>query len=275
MRSPLREFAGSLPTDGSYSVWAGPIAGNPWLTHREAVQHYAASTMKLPLVITAYRRADEGLLDLDSMVEVHPDFASAVDAPRFTMDRDDDSDPEPWRRVGEKVTLRWLALRAIVRSSNLATNLLMEAVGPELVQQTLGALGAEHSVVSRGIEDSAARESGLHNLVTAVDLARVLRALARESAASPASCREVRDVLAAQQLRDTIPAGLPAGTRVEHKSGWVEGVFHDAGIVHPARRGPFVFVMCTTADLSEEQGAALIARGAAAAWAESEAETRG
>jgi beta-lactamase class A len=265
--APLRAFVESLPSEGTFSVWCGPVAGEAWLAHRSDEQHYAASTMKLALVIAAYRQADAGLLDLDQLVEVHEDFASVVDAPRFTMDRDEDSDPEPWRRIGEKVTLRWLGLRALVRSSNLATNLLLERVGLPAVQETLRALDAHGSTTDRGIEDAAARGAGLQNLVTASDLARTLQALVADAVASPRAGQEILDMLAAQQLRDTIPAQLPPGTRVAHKSGWVDGISHDAGIVYPSGREPFVFVMCTTSDLSEEEGRQLIARGAAAAWA--------
>jgi beta-lactamase class A len=266
-----RDFIGALPADGVFSVWYGPTGGDPWLAHAAERQHYAASTMKLALAVAAYRAADRGDLDLDEQVVVHDDFSSAVGASTFRMDRDDDSDAEPWRRLGEKVSLRWLGLRAIVRSSNLATNLLLEAVGLDEVQDTLSALGARDSVVSRGIEDSYAREQGRQNLVSARDLATTLQALVQHTACSPAACREILDVLAAQQLRDTIPAGLPPGIRVAHKSGWVTGISHDAGIVYPPDAEPFVLVICTTADLTEEAGRTLIAAGAAAAWADHEA----
>jgi beta-lactamase class A len=250
-------------------LWCGPIAGSAWFTHDADAQHYAASTMKVALVLTAYRQADAGELDLDRTVRVHDGFESAASgAGHYTMSRADDSDPEPWRRIGEEVALRWLALRALVRSSNLATNLLLEVVGVPAVQQTLTALGATDSTFHRGIEDVAAREAGLQNLVTAADLAHTLQALAGASVASERSSREIVDMLAAQQLRDTIPAGLPPGTKVAHKSGFVDGVCHDAGIVYPLEREPFVFVMCTTSDLSGDEGEEVVAAGAAAAWAE-------
>ncbi|MGH3505902.1 MAG: serine hydrolase [Nocardioidaceae bacterium] len=265
---PLDDFVQQLPTEGLFSVWCGPCAGPAWLAHQADAQHYAASTMKVALVLAAYRRADAGELDLDRLVTVHDDFASATDAPRFTMDREDDSDPEPWRRIGQQVSLRWLGLRALVRSSNLATNLLLEVVGVEAVQAALVAVGCTGSAVERGIEDAAAREVGLQNLVTAADLARTLQALSAGSTASTASSAEILSMLGAQQLRDMIPAGLPPGTPVAHKSGWVDGISHDAGIIYPPDRDPFVFVMCTSSALSEQEGRELIAAGAAAAWDE-------
>ena len=267
----LQDFVDSLPAEGSFSLWCAPVAGPPVLEHRADVQHYAASTMKLALVIAAYREAEKGNLTLDAPVLVHNEFRSRADGLPFSMDRDDDSDPEPWRRTGQKVALRWLCHRAIVRSSNLATNLVLDAIGLDPVAETLKVVGARHSVVTRGIEDSAAREAGLQNLVTAADLGRTLQAVHAGTGASVASCREILAVLHAQQINDAIPARLPPGTRVAHKSGWVEGISHDAGIVVPSAvdgGDPFVFVMCTTSELEEQVGLDLIAAGAAAAWAD-------
>ena len=265
----LAAYVDSLPPAGSFSVWFGPGSGDPYLTHRSDEPHYAASTMKLALVMAAYRGAAAGSLDLDVPVRVHNSFASRHDGSVFSIDPDEDSDPEPWRHLGEDVALRWLCYRAIVRSSNLATNLVLDAVGPAAVTTVLDLVGARDSTVTRGIEDTTAREAGLHNVVTAADLARTLQALRSETVLSADDSREVLAVLAAQQINDAIPVRLPPGTVVAHKSGWVEGISHDAGIVHPAVGDggePFVFVMCTTSDLDEQTGLDLIAGAAAAAY---------
>jgi beta-lactamase class A len=262
----LASYVESLPDDGDLSLWVGPLEGPAVVAHCESHQHYAASTMKLALVIAAYRRADAGTLDLDERVTVHDDFESAVGGARFSMDRGEDSDDQTWRRAGQQVALRWLANRAIVRSGNLATNLLLEAVGLPAVAEALEVIGAKDSVVSRGIEDAPARDAGRHNLVTAADLARTLQLLAAHRVAAEESCREILATLAAQQVNDAIPAGLPPGTKVAHKSGWVQGVSHDAGIVYPADAPPYVVVMCTTSTLTEQQSLDLIAAAAAASW---------
>lgn len=262
----LTDFVARLPLVGSFSVWCAPLEGEPWVAHQQHLQHYAASTMKLALVTAAYRLADLGKLDLDDPVRIHNDFSSATRRTRFSMDRADDSDPEPWRRMGSDVALRWLGLRAIVRSSNLATNLVLDRIGVDAVAETLRHVGATGSVVSRGIEDTAAREAGLHNLVTAADLGVTLQSLATGRAGSSATCREILAFLGAQQINDAIPVQLPPSATVLHKSGWVTGVSHDAAVVKPADSDPFVFVMCTTSELGEQTGLELIAAGAAAAY---------
>lgn len=266
----VENVVASLPGPGSFSVWAGPlsgpVSGAAVVSHRADARHYAASTMKVALVLAAYRLADAGELDLDRTVPVHADFDSVVAGARFEMDRDEDGDHETWDRMDSEVAIRWLAHRAIVRSGNLATNLVLEQVGLDAVGRALEAIGTEHTVISRGIEDAPARVAGHHNLVTAADLARTLRAISSEGVASAASSRILIDTLLAQQVNDAIPVGLPTGTRVAHKSGWVTGVSHDAAVIYPDDASPYVLVVCTTSDLDEAASLALIARVAAASW---------
>ena len=262
----LTSYVESLPRDGAFSVWAGPLDGPAVLAHREHLQHYAASTMKVALVTAAYRRSDAGTLDLDKIVTIHDDFDSVFPGRRFAMDRTEDGDDQTWKRMGQDVAMRWLANRAIVRSGNLATNLLLEAVGLDAVKETLEVIGTTDTVVTRGIEDTAGRDAGHHNLVTAADLALTLQGLAARRVARPESCKEILATLAAQQINDAIPMGLPPGTKVAHKSGWVEGVSHDAAIVYPTDTSPYLLVVCTTSTLDEQAGLDLIAAGAAASW---------
>jgi beta-lactamase class A len=239
-----------------------------------AVQHYAASTMKLPLVMTAYRLDDAGTLDLDATREIRNSFRSEHDGTAFELARDEDSDQQTWDRMGERVAIRWLALRSIVRSGNLAANLLLDAVGVGSVQLLLADLGCRRTAFTRGIEDVAARDHGRQNLSTAADLATLLRALwadahadaARPGRLTPAAAREVLAMLAAQQIAEALPRRLPPGTKVAHKSGWVEGVDHDAGIVFHPRHGPYVFAMCTTSTLPRSEAADVVATASRAAW---------
>lgn len=264
----LTSYVSGLPAEGLFSLWVGPVDGPPALTSEADRPHYAASTMKIAVVIAAYRRIDAGTLDLDSQVGVHNNFGSATGVGSFSMSPSEDSDALTWKRMGTQVALRWLANRAIVASGNLATNLLLDAVGLPAVTEALAAVGTRHTVVARGIEDEPARNAGMENLVTAADLARLLGEIAAHRAASPDSCDEMLATLAAQQINDSIPAGLPPGTKVAHKTGWVVGVVHDAGIVYPDDSPPYILSVCTTSRLPEQEAHNLVAGAAAASWAD-------
>ncbi|MFI7023441.1 serine hydrolase [Micromonospora sp. NPDC049900] len=244
---------------GTISVYAGRLDAPPtWTRHAEAT-HYAASTMKLAVLAALHRTAETGRLDLDTPVPVRNRFTSALpDAPAYSCVREYDNDQDVWDRLGREEPLRWLAERMIVRSSNLATNLVLEHVGRPAVAEVWAAAGARHSVTTRGIEDLAARDAGITNLVTADDLAALLRAVAVGATrpgpiAAPAACAAMLDVLCAQQVRQDIAEGLPAGTRLAHKNGWVRGVRHGAAVVFPADAAPYLLVVCTTTPLTEAQ----------------------
>src|SRR3989442_1748697 len=134
----------------------------------------------------------------------------------------------------------------ITRSSNLATNILIERVGAARAQASARTLGAWSIQVLRGVEDGKAYRARLNNTTTARDLGVLLAAIAGRRAASPASCDTMLAILGRQECTEGIPAGVPPGTRVAHKTGWIgEVVYHDAAIVHPATGRSYGLVVLT------------------------------
>ncbi len=212
------------------------------------LRFHAASTMKVPVMIQLFRDADAGLLRFDDSVTVHVAFPSLVQGEAFTVGREDDSDSTLYGWVGRNRPVRELLELMITRSSNLATNLLIERVGATRAQASARALGAWSIQVQRGVEDGAAYRAGLNNSTTARDLGVLLVAIAQGRAASRAACDSMLAILGRQEFNEGIPAGVPAGTRVAHKTGWVgEVVYHDAAIVYPANGDPYVLTVLTGA----------------------------
>ena len=78
--------SGSGASPAVVSVWLGDLDGRPRYEHDALASHYAASTMKLPLVIAAFRRVVRGELDLDAAVSVTGRFASVLDGSPFDLD---------------------------------------------------------------------------------------------------------------------------------------------------------------------------------------------
>jgi beta-lactamase class A len=251
---------GASAGEATVSVWFGDTAGRPSYVRDELEPHYAASTMKLPLLVAAYRRHERGEIDLDRKVPVHNEFASVADGSPFRLQQSDDQDDDTWALVGSEATLRRLALHAVVKSGNLATNLLLEHVGRGEVAEVLVDAGCSgETVLPRGIEDAKAREAGLDNWVTAHDLALVMAGVADRRLADEQTCVDIEQVVAQQEHRDKIPAGLPPDTYVANKTGWVEGVAHDVALVRPEDGAPYVLSVCTTADVPETTANELIA----------------
>lgn len=221
---------------------------------------HAASTMKVPVMIEAFRQIDAGRLRIDQGILLVNQFGSIVDGSPYSLDPADDSDSALYRRVGERVSIRELVDRMITRSSNLATNAVIAVIGAERANATAHALGARGMKVLRGVEDTKAFEAGRNNTTSARDLAALLAALERGDAASPASTDSMRSILLRQEFNDRIPAGLPPGTRVAHKTGEITAVAHDAAIVYPSGgRTPYVLVILTRGIRDAKISAALAA----------------
>lgn len=231
---------------------------SPIVIDREPdLRFHAASTMKLGVLIELGRRIDAGELSWNDSLPVHNRFASIVDGSPYQLDAGSDSDSTVYAAIGRKWTVRQLATRMVVRSSNLAANLLVERLDPQRITATIRQLGADSMVVLRGVEDGKAFEKGLNNTTTARDLATLLLAIADGRAASPATCRELLAILAAQEINDGIPAGLPPGTRVAHKTGDITATWHDAALVYSKDGRPFVLVVLSRGIPKRERGMAL------------------
>lgn len=249
---------------GVASVWFGPLAGPARYAYAEHQRHYAASTMKVGVMVAAWRAVP----DLDRPVHVHNEHRCATGNGTFGNDPDEDGDPEVWEAMGTQVPLRWLIRRMIVRSSNLATNLVLGAMDNdfEAVNRVWRDAGAAHAHTDRGIEDAAARDAGVTNEVTAADLCLLMGALAGGRLAGPSQTGEMLDILCAQQWRDDLTLGLPDGTRAAVKNGWITGVRHSAAAVFPDDAPPYALAVCTTGQLPDAQACALLARVAEASW---------
>ena len=206
---------------------------------------HAASTMKIPVMIEVLRRAQVGSFSLDQGVLLVNQFASIVDGSPYSLDAGEDGDSALYERIGERVPIRDLMRRMITRSSNLATNQLIALTGARNVTETARSLGARNIHVLRGVEDQKAFDRGMINTTTSNDLAVLLLAIERGEVLSAASSAEMRDVLLAQEFNAKIPAGLPPGTRVAHKTGEITAVSHDAAVVYPSNRKPYVLVVLT------------------------------
>ncbi|HEX8691086.1 MAG TPA: serine hydrolase, partial [Longimicrobium sp.] len=218
--------------------------GDSLLVDAHRVFH-AASTMKVPVMLELFRRADAGEVSLDDPVEVRNGFRSIFDGSAYTLSADDDSDSTLYVRVGSRVPMRELIGLMITRSSNLATNLLIDTADPKRIERTLAGLGAAEMKVLRGVEDGPAYRAGMNNTTTAYGFARVLAAVAGGRSASPAASREMVEILGRQEFTEMIPAGLPPGTRSANKTGSITRIAHDGAIVFPEGRAPYVLVVLT------------------------------
>ncbi|MCC5940862.1 MAG: serine hydrolase [Balneolaceae bacterium] len=219
--------------EGTFAVWFQHLQ-NPDLhfSINEETLFHAASTMKTPVMIELFRRAEIGEFNLADSIKVENRFYSIVDGSEFQLELDPEGDDPFERKVGEMATLYDLNHAMITYSSNITTNLIMQLVGAEETTQTMRKLGADRIEVIRGLYDMEAFNRGLSNRTTAKDLGIMFEHIAKGTAVSPEMDELMVEVLKDQFYRDVIPAKLPDDVVTATKSGFITGVIHDSGIVY-------------------------------------------
>lgn len=209
---------------------------------------YAASTMKLAVLLAATRQVADGHLSLEEEVTITRTFAGSDGTP-FVLEGDHlDGDLPP---PGTLMPLSAVLDAMITRSSNEATNAVMERVGIPAVDAAARASGARRTRIERLIGDPGAVATGLTNEVTAADLVTLMRAVTTGRAPGwdsplPDHLVDLHVDLLERQTIAPIGAALAKGVRWGSKSGEVEGVRHDVAFVgDPGTDGVRYLAVCT------------------------------
>ena len=221
--------------------------------------YHPASTVKVCVMMEAFHQAAEGEFSLDDPMVIKNRFHSIADGTIFSLRPEDDGETDLYNHIRKRLPMRDLIVRMIIRSSNLATNLIIEKVGGRRVTQFMYELGVPDLLVLRGPEDNRAFAKGLNNSATARGLMQILVQLAQGRVVNPSAAEEMIAILKQQRFNEGIPARLPLGVDVAHKTGWNEKMYHDAAIVYPPGRDPYVLVILTQGLNEMDEAPALVA----------------
>lgn len=208
---------------GTSGVVVAALEGGGQVVHNGDRPFEAASLVKLPILIELAQRAD---LSKELVFEER----HRVGGSGVLKDRP----------AGGSYRIDQLATWMIAESDNVATDMLLEELGLESFGPALQKLGLKATTVERTIFDFGAIDAGRDNRISAADTARMLLGIARrEYPGSP----WMLEILHQTKRQDLIPAGLPKGLKVAHKTGELTGFLHDAAIVEGQL--PYVLVILT------------------------------
>lgn len=207
---------------------------------RADVPQPTASLIKLAVMVTAYRQADAGQLDLKrplTLTEADKVEGSGILTSHFS--------------AGLTLSVRD-AIRLMIRySDNTATNLVVGQIGLPATAATMEQLGFPntklHALVFRrdtSIFPERSQQFGLGS-TTARETVDLLAQLHAGRIASAASCEAMLEHLLQCDAPDRIEAGLPPRTRFAHKTGSVSDTRTDAGIIL-SPGGPIAICVLTT-----------------------------
>jgi len=214
-------------------------SGEQFAFRADAVQP-TASLIKLPVMVTAYRMADAGQLDLARLITLSD--ADKVPGSGILTDH---------LTSGISLSVRD-AIRLMIRySDNTATNLVVGQIGLPSTAATMESLGFPqtrlNSKVYRGDTSISPERSRLFGLgsTTAKETVDLLERIHRGNAAAEVSCQSMIEHLLACEDKAMLVSQLPTGTKVAHKSGAVSTSRCDAGIIF-GPKGPLAICVLTT-----------------------------
>ena len=207
--------------------------------------YHPASTIKVHVMMEVFHQAEQGLFALEDRLPITNSFGSIVDGSKFSLHVDDDAEQTLYPRLGETECIAVLTRLMIVRSSNLATNILLEKIGARSVSDFIQALGIDGVTFIRGIEDQAAFHLGMNNSATARGLTQTMKRIAEKNVVTQQASEKMIEILLGQEFNESIPALLPDTVKVAHKTGWTGDVYHDTGIVYREGCQPYVVSILT------------------------------
>ena len=221
---------------------------------------HAASTMKTPVMIEFFKKINEGKISSDDSLLINNEFSSIVDGSKFELSSFDDSDEDIYKNLGKYISTDKLVYDMITRSSNFGTNLLIDYLDAEDVNNTMKNIGAKNMKVLRGVGDLKAFDLGLSNTTTAADLLIIYEKLAMGEIVNNESSNKMIRILKDQVYNDIIPKYLPEKVEVAHKTGWISGVRHDSGIVYVGNNEKYILVLLSKNLEDDIEGADFLAK---------------
>lgn len=232
---------------GDVGVAIKNLSGDGQFFFRQDKPMATASLIKLPLMVATYQQIDAGKLDPSKLIELKQGDqvpGSGILSKEFS--------------VGLRLSL-FDAIRLMIKySDNTATNLVSDQLGLRATADSMQALGLQHTKLhskvyrrDTSIFPQRSKRFGLGS-TSASDMVVLLELLHRKQIASEESCDAMIGHLLTCNDSAKVPAGLPKGTKIAHKTGAVSRVRTDAGIIYGP--GPDdAFAICVLTENNKDQ----------------------
>ena len=200
----------------------------------------SASTRKIAIMMAALKAVHEGKLALDQRVTMLAKY------------QNNDSGCFQHLQPGFVIQLRDVLVMMIIVSDNTCTGTVVDMVGLDAINALSRSVGMGGTTHRYGIPPGGMagyRPASETNATTPADVGLLLELIlqgSRDSAvatrlgSTPALCQLALDILSWQRLRNRLPARLPLGTKVAHKTGTTARNYNDAGIIYQGDQSLFI-----------------------------------
>lgn len=206
-------------------------------------RHQAASLVKVLIMIEAYRQADRGQLDLNSQITI----------PNRLITKG--TGVIAYLTEFPSCTIKNLVELMIIVSDNTASNLLIDILGFEKINDLGSMIGCNQLVLQRKFMDYNAIEKGLDNYISASDCIKLLKVIAeKNSIVSDQSREEMLEILSNQQFSNIFSFfnSMKKGICLFSKTGELDDVLHDMYIIQQFDTPYYLAVLTSNWDKNED-----------------------
>src|SRR5258708_14876106 len=195
----------------------------------------SASLIKLPIMVAAFQAVHDKRLSLSMRIALR------------RQDKRGGSGVLKFAVPGTIFTLRELLEYMIIHSDNTATELVVQQLGLEYLQNTFHQLGLLDTEIHADGFRLAARHVVDDNRTSPRDMAFLLEKIYQRRMISADASDQMLDILKHQKLRDRLPRFIPTGWEIAHKTGLLRRACHDVGIVF-SPGGDYLICVLTSHD---------------------------
>ena len=216
---------------GSIGFYYKDMGSGEELAWKAELPVEAASVIKVLVMAEAFRQREEGRIDFSAMVTVPPEMKKpSCGALTYMHD-------------GLRVQIIDLVTLMIILSDNTATNMLIDLLGKDRINDMIASMGLSGTVLNRKLFEPELAAKGIKNYISAGDLGHVMELLLRGELVSKEASAEMLRILGDQRLNGKMPFFLHSeGIRCAHKTGEDDGITHDVGVIFAESPRIFCFV---------------------------------
>ncbi len=176
---------------------------------------FAASTIKIPILVAFFQEVDRGNITLDEMLTMKPELIAKG------------SGNMQYQKPGTKFTALETATKTIVISDNTGTNMLVEKIGgAQVLNQRFRDWGLTGTVIRNPLPDLEGT-----NTTSPRDLVRLLGMVNQGELLTLRSRDRLLGIMKQTKTRTLLSQGLGPGAIIANKTGDIGSVLGDAGIV--------------------------------------------
>lgn len=201
------------------SVYFKQLNGDKFFEYKSQNRVPSASTIKILILAALFQKVIEGRVDLNNRIEVNEkdivDGAGVI----YILDKNN------------SYTILDLAKLMIILSDNTATNILIDLIGIEYINNYAKTIGLKNTELQRKMMDFEKRKMGLENLTTANDLGIILEKLYKHEILNENYCELAIDIMKNQILRGGIDRFLGEKYKIANKTGELNHLEHDCGFI--------------------------------------------